>query len=186
MILYAIESQVLTPTQIKRLDSFHFRVMRAILGIKSAFYHKVIENTGISSSHQQVAKSASRNGFKGQILSQAANTRRFKLFGHIARHPESLEHKIIYRSCHSFRSRSSPYRVGRPRAHWAEVTSAQLIQRIVWLSQRPPPHDWDISHSLRKPISQPEVWFIHGHSLHDFYKKNTNLAGHSSEFLRQK
>ena len=122
-----------------------------------------------------------------QIPSQAANTRRFKHFGHIARHPESLEHKIIYRSCHSFRSRSSPYRVGRPRAHWAEVTSAQLIQRIVWLSKRPPPQDWDISHPLRKPISQPEVWFIHGHSLHDFYKQKqcTNLAGHSPEFLRQ-
>ena len=125
------------------------------------------------SSHQHVAKLAVKNGFTGQILSQAANTNRFKLFGHIARHPESLEHKIIYRSCHSFRSRSSPFRVGRPRAHWAEVTSAQLIQRIVWLTKRPPPHDWEISHPLRSPISQPEVWHIHGHSLHDFHKTKT-------------
>ncbi len=173
MILYACESQVLTPTQVKRLDAFRFRVMRAILGIKSAFYKKIIAHTGVSSSHLQVAKLASRNGFKGQILSQAATTRILKLFGHIARHPESFEHKIIYRSCHSFRSRSSPYRLGRPRAHWAEVTSAQLIQTIVWLTQKPPPHDWDISRDLRKPISQPEVWYIHGHSLHDFHKKNS-------------
>ena len=131
----------------------------------------------MSSSHQQIAKLASRNGFKGQILCQAATTKRLNLFGQIARHPESLEHKIIYRSCHSFRSRSSPYRVGRPRAHWAEVTSAQLIQRIAWLTQRPPTHDWDISHSLRKPVSQPEVWFIHGHSLHDFHKKTAHKSG---------
>ncbi len=92
------------------------RVMRAILGNKSASYNKIIANTGISSSHLQVAQLASRIGFKGKILSQAATTIQFKLFGHIARHPESLEHKIIYRSCHSLRSRSSPYRVSRPGA----------------------------------------------------------------------
>ena len=175
MILYSSESQVFTPTQVKRLDSFHFRVMRAILRIKSSCFHKIIADTGMPSSHQHVAKLAVKNGFKGQILSQAANTNRFKLFGHIARHPESIEHKIIYRSCHSFRSRSSPYRVGRPRAHWAEVTSAQLIQRIVWLTKRPPPHDWEISHPLRSPISQPEVWHIHGHSLHDFHKNSAQI-----------
>ena len=43
ILLYGSESQTYTPTQLTKLNSIHFKVLRQIFGVKTSFYHRVLE-----------------------------------------------------------------------------------------------------------------------------------------------
>ena len=51
------------------------------------------------------------------------------IFGHILRHFEALEHRIIFHTSHALRRLSSPFRLGRPRAHWPEIALSEAFHR---------------------------------------------------------
>ncbi len=91
IILYAAETTVLSPTENRELETLHFRVMNQEIGLKSSFYNKVVAKTDMTSSDHHLAKLEVKRGFKLNVLSQAA-TICFNLFGHIVRHPKSVEH----------------------------------------------------------------------------------------------
>ena len=150
-------------------------MLRRILHYRSSFYNRIVQPTTKPTSNEFLSKMAIRSGFKSQPPSQLAVTRRLQLFGHVIRHPESIEHQITYHQSDGFRQRDSPYRVGHPRAHWAEVNSAYVIKRVEWLDHRPPPPIWHATHPLRLPMTLPQVWKVHGSALHQFHKNNASV-----------
>ena len=52
ILLYAMESAQLTPPQLTRIDHVHFKAIRRIFGIKSSFYHRVLNPTAEECSNQ--------------------------------------------------------------------------------------------------------------------------------------
>ena len=55
ILLYAMESAQLTAPQLTRIDHVHFKALRRIFGIKSSFYHRVLNPSRADCSNQYLA-----------------------------------------------------------------------------------------------------------------------------------
>ena len=55
ILLYAMESSQLTPPQLTKLNHVHFKSLRRIFGIKSSFYHRVLNPTDEDCSNAYLA-----------------------------------------------------------------------------------------------------------------------------------
>ena len=97
-------------------------------------------------------------------LSRPPNTIRskdFKLFGHLFRHPTSLECQSSFMPSSAYRFIPGPNRVGRPRLNWAESCMAEAANRIDYLlSDRPPLHS-DIHNAYFSIPTTQEVLNLH-------------------------
>ena len=56
-----------------------------------------------------------------------------KLLGHILRHPETPEHRVVFTPAMAFRRLGDKLRRGAPRLHWGEQTLAHAYQRAEFL-----------------------------------------------------
>ena len=147
ILTYAMDSVLLTSPQIRKLDAIHYKSLRRIFKIKSSFYHRVLEPSTTQCSNQYLASLAYQTR-KVITLSQLYSQQRLQLFGHINRHPESIENRCTYMTSHAYRHIRAPNRPGRPKAHWAESCMTQAAQRIGYLlSDAAPTHDV-ITHSF--------------------------------------
>ena len=120
-----MESLWLTPPQVDRLDRFHFLNMRSILGIKAPYISRI--------SHAEVHKAALSHGLTAGSLSQVYISRRFKLLGHILRHPETLEHDVMFDHATRVRAldiQTTTMRAGHPRPHWPEMSIIHAADRL--------------------------------------------------------
>ena len=125
ILLFTIENIVPTRAELVRLDSVHFRILRQIFGIKSSFFHRVLQDDFEPCSNEYLQQLANSQGRYIYIPSQLASTRRLQLLGHILRHQDSLEYHCCFTASHSYRTAQSDFAIrrGRPRPHWAELTS---------------------------------------------------------------
>ena len=140
ILLYAMESDQLTPPQLTRLNHVHFKSLRRIFCIKSSFYHRSLNPTDEACSNSYLAPlsyDSSRVITPSQIYSQ----NRLTLLGHLFRHPDSLEFSSTFMTSGQYRFTRGPNRVGRPRLHWAESVMSEASNRISFLSSdRAPVH----------------------------------------------
>ena len=138
ILLYAMESVQLTAPQLTKIDHVHFKALRRIFGIKSSFYHRVLNPSGEDGSNQYLA-------------GLAYNSRRVvtpsQMYSHNSRHRDTLEFHSTFMQ---YRYTRGPNRVGRPRLHWAESTMAEASTRITYISSDEPPSHYDISHNYFK------------------------------------
>ena len=139
ILMYAMDSLILTPAQLTKMDSVHYKCLRRIFKIKSSYYHRVINPSSLPCSNQYLAELAfsSRKVISpSQLYSQSLN-----LLGHLYRHPDSLETQATFMPSAAYRHTRGANRVGRPKPHWAESCLVEASRRISYLhSDSPPPH----------------------------------------------
>ena len=140
ILMYAMDSLLLTPAQLTKMDSIHYKCLRRIFKIKSSYYHRVINPSSSPCSNQYLAElafSSRRVISPSQIYSQ----NRLNLLGHLYRHPDSLETQATFMPSAAYRHTRGANRVGRPKPHWAESCLVEASRRINFLrSDNPPPH----------------------------------------------
>ena len=170
ILLYGSESQIYTPTQLTKLNSIHFKVLRQIFSIKSSFYHRVLEPSEELCSNEFLMTLVKEHVPQLMVPSQKIISSRIAYLGHILRHEEELEHYTIFQSSHAYR-RFFTRRPGKPRVHWPELAMAESYQRQQYYSQgqaRPPLMQLDhplYQHAQRQLVTE----------THSVYYGNTTL-----------
>ena len=101
ILTYAMDSVLLTSRRISKLDATHYKSLRRIFKIKFSFYHRVLEPSAAQCSNQYLASLAYQTR-KVITPSQLYSQQRLQLFGHIHRHPESIENRRAYMSSHAY------------------------------------------------------------------------------------
>ena len=147
ILLYAMESSQLTPPQLTKLDHVHYKAIRRIFGIKSSFYHRVINPSSADCSNQYLvglAYDSRRIITPSQLYSQ----HRLTLLGHLFRHRDTLEYHSTFMPSGQYRYTRGPNRVGRPRLHWAESVMTEASGRLRHLESDDPPTHYHITHSF--------------------------------------
>ena len=160
MILYGAESLWLSPTQVARLDRFHFLNMRSILGVTAPYISRV--------SHAQVHSMANDYGLKAGSLAQVYVSRRLKLLGHILRHRDSLESNVMFDHAGNIRALDysrTGVRVGHPRPHWPEMAIHEAHLRSGY-ETFPPLADY--TSPFYEVPDMTQVWQAYGGSIYSF------------------
>ena len=144
ILLCALESAQLSLTQITKLNHIHFKSLRRIFGIKSSFYHRVINPSDENCLNQYLAGLS----FSIRVItpSQPYSQNRLMILGHLYRHPQSLEYHSTFMPSGQYRYTRGPNRVGRPRLHWAESALSEASSRIIHLNSDQAPSHYDIHH----------------------------------------
>ena len=143
-----------------------FKVLRQIFQVKSSYYHQVLHPSQ-DCSHECLLSLANRHAPRVLIPSQRISVQRLRYLGHVLRHFEALEHRIIFHTSHALRRLSSPFRLGRPRAHWPEIALSEAFHRSEQLRRNQHPTTREISHPMYAPGTQSMVHIYFGPSLAD-------------------
>ena len=129
ILLFGSESQVYTPAQLTRFNSLHFKALRQILGVKSSFFHRVLQPSDELCSNEHLLRLAHEQAPSLRAPTQIISQKRIEYLGHILRHANQYEHTVCFSSAHAYRQIASPYRRGAPRAHWPEVAMTEAYHR---------------------------------------------------------
>ena len=143
ILTYAMDSELLSPSQIQKMNSVHFKSLRRIFKVKSSFYHRVLEPTTADCSNEYLAGLA-YDVKRAPTPSQLYSQQRLQLLGHLYRHMETLEYQVAFMGSNAYRHVLSPNRPGRPRLHWAESCLTEASRRISFLQSDDPPIHSDI------------------------------------------
>ena len=165
ILLYDSESQTYTPTQLMKLNSVHFKVLRQIFGIKSSFYHRVLEPSEELCSNEFLMNLVKEHVPHLMAPSQKIISTRISYLGHILRHEDELEHYTIFQSSHAYR-RFFTRRPGKPRVHWPELAMAEAYQRQQHYSRGEP----------RPPLTQLD------HPIYQHAQRQLVMATHSVHY----
>ena len=180
ILMYAMDSELLSQSQLTRLNAVHFKAVRRILKIKSSYYHRVIEPSDAECSNEYLAGLSFR---ARQVVtpSQIYSHDRLRLFGHILRHTDSLEFHSSFMPSGAYRHTQGPNRLGRPRLHWAESCMVEANNRIHYIMSDSPPSHSDIHNSYFEIPTAAAVRVAHaGQSL--VWMDNTLLYRQSRHF----
>ena len=184
ILMYAMDSLLLTPAQLTKMDSVHYKCLRRIFKIKSSYYHRVINPSSSPCSNQYLAELA----FSSRRVispSQMYSQNRLNLLGHLYRHPDSLETQATFMPSAAYRHTRGVNRVGRPKPHWAESCLVEASRRINFLrSDNPPPHS-SIDHEFYAIPRAADIRQAHAsHSL--VWMDNTPLYRQVSVIARNR
>ena len=171
--MYAMDSVLLSSAQLTKLNAVHFRSLRRIFKITSSYYHRVLNPTEADCSNEYLAGLACSSR-RVITPSQCYSQQRLKLFGHLLRHPDSLEYQSSFMPSGAYRFIPGPNRVGRPRLHWAESCMAEAANRIDYLLSDSPPLHSDIHNSYFSVPTTQEV-LNHHSSQSVVWMENTLL-----------
>ena len=156
VLMYAMDSVLLSPAQLTRLNWVHFRSLRRIFKIKSSYYHRVLNPTDAECSNEYLAGLA-YSSRRVVSPSQCYSRNRLRLFGHMLRHADSLEYQASFMPSGAYRFIAGPNRVGRPRLHGAESCVAEAANRIDYLLSDSAPLHTDIHNTYFAVPSTQEV-----------------------------
>ena len=129
ILMYAMDSVLLTPPQIIRMNAFSFRVMRRIVGLKPTYYHPVIVSTNSPCSNGflgATAFAAGRAITPGQFFSKC----RMQLLGHLLKHLDCPKYQATFMSSGTNSSIRGPNRTGCPKVQWAESEASQRVDSL--------------------------------------------------------
>ena len=165
ILMYAMDSAFLSPSQLTRLNAVHFKCLRRVYKIKSSYFHRVLSPSDAECSNEYLsglAFSSKRVLSPSQIYSHD----RLRLLGHILRHTNSIEYSAIFMPSGVYRFIQGPNRVGRPRLHWSESCMTEASNRIDFLASDSAPHHTDIHNEYFHIPSSQEVLAVHStHSV---------------------
>ena len=88
-----MDSALLSPSQIQKMNSVDSKSLRRVFKIKSSFYHRVLEPSTADCSNEYLAGLAydtKRVPTPSQLYSQ----QRLPLLGHLYRHMDTLEYQV--------------------------------------------------------------------------------------------
>ena len=159
-----MDSALLSPSQIQKMNTVHFKSLRRVFKIKSSFYHRVLEPTNSDCSNEHLAGLAydiKRIPTPSQLYSQQ---RLQLLLGHLYRHMDTLEYQVTFMGSHAYRHVLSPNRAGRPRPHWAESCLTEASHRISYMQSDDPPKHSDIHNVFFSIPSLQQICAAHGSS----------------------
>ena len=125
------ESQIYSPAQITKINSFHYKALCQMFQIKSPYYHWVLSPTDFPCSNEFLLALAYPVLPSCIPSSMRISDSRIKYLGHILRHPDSAESIIMFNPSHSLRTIPSPFRRGAPQAHWPEPALAKAAHRAI-------------------------------------------------------
>ena len=163
ILAYAMDSALLSPSQIQKMNTVHFQSLRRVFKIKSSFCHRVLEPTNADCSNEYLAGLAydiKRIPTPSQLYSQ----QRLQLLGHLYRHIDTLEYQVTFMGSHAYRHVLSPNRPGRPRPHWAESCLTEASHRISYMQSDDPPKHTDIHNAFCSIPSLQQICAAHGSS----------------------
>ena len=115
--LYGLHTAWLNQSERRRLDGFHARCMRRILGIPAAFYSRI--------SNAEVLRQAGTRALSASLLH-----RQLMYFAHISRRPAGspLRDSVFEPGTVKLRSKTFERRVGRPRTAWSDAVHRIALQ----------------------------------------------------------
>jgi len=145
MILYGMDTASLTAHNIQRLETFHHRALRRILGLKSTHYTKnIATNTNTTTiSHADVRTLADNIPSIAQLLSQS----RMKLLGHILRSPnEDLMKSTCLDNVLKYRTPKGKNRGGRPNLLWIDTAVREAWDQLLPM---------EVAHTVQGVFSYP-------------------------------
>ena len=163
ILAYAMDSALLSPSQIQKMNTVHFQSLRRVFKIKSSFCHRVLEPTNADCSNEYLAGLAydiKRIPTPSQLYSQ----QRLQLLGHLYRHIDTLEYQVTFMGSHAYRHVLSPNRPGRPRPRWAESCLTEASHRISYMQSDDPPKHTDIHNAFCSIPSLQQICAAHGSS----------------------
>ena len=126
--------------------------------------------------HQEVH----RREYKSPLPSQRLSQQRMKFFGHVMRHPDSIEHKVCFNDVGAFRRirhqnarGKEVFRKAPPRVHWAEQSMVQAHNRIQQLEAGYHPKIFDCDHQYFKTPNRSDCYAQLGPSVKHNWCNNT-------------
>ena len=181
ILTYALNTATLDDTSLRRLDAFHFKVLRSIAGAKHTYFSKIL-----SPSSPVVTMQDLHNKFRvisktcippSQIISQ----QRMALFGHLLRHPDTLSHTCCVRKLGDLRNLSTTFRKGAPRLHWAEMCYTEAYRKLTFIENFRLPQNMPIDHFFHANVCKAEVNDVLGGDA--LYRPNLN---HVTRYVKTK
>ena len=142
-----MESAQLSSSQLTRINHVHFKSIQRIFGIKSSFYHRVLNPTTAGCSNEYLSGLA-YDTLRVVCPSQIYSQNRLALLGHLFRHDDSIEYHATFMPAGRYRGLRGPARTGRPRLHWGESTMTEASHRMEHLQADAAPSHSDIRHSF--------------------------------------
>jgi hypothetical protein len=140
-LTYGLETLYLNDSLLKRLDAFHMRGLRHVMGIQHSYWsreknediiakvNRVINKTpNITANWREIMRPGlERKEKRVMLVSETLRLRRRKLLGHVIRTEEQDPlHQVTF-SSEGFKGYDFR-RVGRPRGHWAETTITETLK----------------------------------------------------------
>ena len=95
-----MNSTLLSPAQIQKMNTVHFKFLRRIFKIKASSYHHVLDPSSAACSNEYLAGlavSTRRVPTPSQLYSQ----QRLQLLGHLCRHVDTLEYQVTFMGSHA-------------------------------------------------------------------------------------
>ena len=165
ILLYGAESQVYTRDHLSRLNLLHYKTLRQIFSIRSTFYHKVLAPSEEACSNEYLMKLAYEHAPRLRTPAQHIQSSRLAYLGHLLRHEDSLESRIVFNSAHGYRQFSSR-RPGAPRTHWAELAMSEAYNRVQFLQQHNvPPRIYEVDHPFYSQLQRSQIVSLHHTNL---------------------
>ena len=164
-----------------------WKVLRQVLGLKSPYYHRVLNPTDTPASNAFVSRRASQSSPKLRPTSKLASARRMKFLGHTLRHPESTEYKVMFMPWFSYRILHPPtLRRGHPRINFPEFAVSEAYWKTrFWNNTRLLPAPHELGSPFYSIPNYDDVIRLHGNNIHDLYS-NIDLYRPVSVFANNK
>ena len=128
-LLYGLEAIPFTEQDCKQLDTFQYRGLRKILGIKHSYWSGV-KNKHVLLAANQRAKTEGKQNTRIPISERLVN-RQVKLYGHLVRADGDDLMKKVTMYQDGTRRKTFFKRVGRPRTKWHTVTRKHTIKQLI-------------------------------------------------------
>ena len=165
ILLYGSESQVYSRDHIARLNLLHYKTLRQIFHIKSSFYHKVLSQSEEDCSNAYLMRLAYEHSPRLRTPSQYIQSARIAYLGHLLRHSDTLEARIVFNTAHGYRQLATR-RPGAPRIHWAELSMAEAYNRHQFLASHPvPPRVHEVDHPFYSLLHRSDITRFHTGNL---------------------
>ena len=181
ILTYALNSAALDEVSLRRLDSFHFKVLRSISGAKHTFFSKLVDQSSpvvtmqdLHSVHHSISKTCIPP-------SQIISAQRMSFFGHILRHPDSIQYTCCLREMGNPRLLSTTLRKGAPRLHWAEMCYVEAYRKLTLLEHFRLPSQLPLSHVYHSHVCRSEVTDLLGGDT--IYRPNLTMI---TNYVRSK
>ena len=100
MIAYGLHTVRLVSTEERKIDAFHHRALRKVMGIKATYFTEVLEPHRKTWTNKEVREEAGL-----PLLTEIIRAQRLRLLGHVLRGTqEQLEHSVCFTDCLNYRT----------------------------------------------------------------------------------
>ena len=128
-LTYGLETIPITPEVCKKLDTFYFRALRKITGIKAAYISRITNAEVLRTANQRAGV---KRGQRLTTITERIKTKHVKLFGHILRADIETDHTRRISIDENGKRVKSPFkRVGRPRLKWYDMARKEVIKQLI-------------------------------------------------------